>query len=222
MRERQATHKQAHRGADKPLQLAALRISRRTSKQFHLAAVPDDLSDDDAEVVLECTQYTQDSDSEGGQSAVQREDSDKDEEDSEEEDEPASWPRMERTSSGGDADPGWRSLSEHVHRRAERASRGERASSTSEYAEIDVVPLFSPDSSIDGVPDGFTSPQRGLLARTPLTWGSSACAPTETLDALVSRRHVAAALLTGRGPRNDALAPLPEEVALALLDYPKP
>ena len=40
MRERQVTHKQAHRGADKPLQLAAKRVSRRTSKQFHLAAVP--------------------------------------------------------------------------------------------------------------------------------------------------------------------------------------
>ena len=63
MRERQATHKQAHRGADKPLQLAAKRVSRRTSKQFHLAAVPDDLSDDDeAEVVLECTHYTQEED----------------------------------------------------------------------------------------------------------------------------------------------------------------
>ena len=222
MRERQVTHKQAHRGADKPLQLAAKRVSRRTSKQFHLAAVPDDLSDDDeAEVVLECTHYTQEEDSECGQSAVQKDDSDKEEEGSEEEDEPASWPRMERSSSGGDADAGW-SLAELAHRRAERASRGERASATSEYAEIDVVPLFSPDSSIDGVPDGFTSPQRGLLARTPLTWGSSASGPTETLDALVSRRHVAAALLTGRGPRNDALAPLPEELALAILDEALP
>lgn len=221
MRERQATHKQAHRGADKPLQLAALRVSRRTSKQLHLAAVPDDLSDDEAEVVLECTHYTQDEDSECGQSAAQRDDSDKEEEeDSEEEEEPASWPRMERASSGGDAGAGW-SLSELAHRRAERASRGERASATSEYAEIDVVPLFSPDSSIDGVPEGFTSPLRLLDPNSsPLTWGTSANAPTETLDALVSRRHVAAALLTGRGPRNDALAPLPEEVALVILDSP--
>ena len=83
----------------KPLQLAAKRVSRRTSKQFHLAAVPDDLSDDEAEVVLECTHYTQEEDSECGQSAVQKDDSDKEEEEgSEEEDEPASWPRMERSS----------------------------------------------------------------------------------------------------------------------------
>ena len=131
MRDRQATHKQAHRGADKPLQLASLRISRRSSKQLQIPAVPDDLSDDEAEVVLECTYYTQDEDSECGRSAGQKEDSDKEEEDSEEEDEPASWPRMERTSSGGDDDVGWKSLSAHVHRRAERASRGERTSSTS-------------------------------------------------------------------------------------------
>ena len=50
MRDHQATHKQAHRGADKPLQLAALRISRRSSKQLQIPAVPDDLSDDEAEV----------------------------------------------------------------------------------------------------------------------------------------------------------------------------
>ena len=36
MRDRQATLKQAHRGADKPLQLAALRISRRSSKQLQI------------------------------------------------------------------------------------------------------------------------------------------------------------------------------------------
>ena len=222
MRDRQATLKQAHRGADKPLQLAALRISRRSSKQLQIAAVPDDLSDDEAEVVLECTYYTQDEDSECGRSAGQNEHSDKEEEESDEEDEPASWPRMERTSSGGDDDAGWKSLSEHVHRRAERASRGERTSSTSTCTEIDAVLLFSPDSSIDGVPEGFSSPLRLDEYRTPLTWGSNANAPTATLDAVVSRRHVAAALLTGRGPRNDALAALPEEVALAILDEALP
>ena len=215
MRDRQATHKEAHRGADKPLQLAALRISRRSSKQFQIAGVPDELSDDEAEVVLECTYYTHDEDSECDRSVGQKEDSDK-EEDEEEEDTGAMWPRMERMSSGGDDDGC--TLSEHVHRRAERASRGERTSSTSTCTEIDAVLLFPPDSSIDGVPEGFSSPLRLDEYRTPLTWGSNAHAPVTTLDSVVSRRHVAAALLTGRGAHNDTLAALPEEVALAILE----